>query len=255
MFINKITRLSPNPAGFGEVPDEVSAEMFVGDLPTQHTHSYYENDQLGLYIGTWDSTAVTEAGGPYVCDEFMWVIDGDIEVKNNHTGLVEHIHAGEAFVIPKGYDCQWHQPGYVRKFYVISAHPNEAMPAQAVVESIIKPALVVTEKNTGNDTALLPHFCLDGGPQKVAQCYRDAQARFFSGTWESEQCESASLTFGANEFLYLQSGVLVLVDDELVEHTFTAGEALFIPQGVTCQWRVTQTVRAFYTIIAPASIA
>lgn len=191
-----------------------------------------------------------ETAGPYASDEFMWVIDGTVDVKDNQSGLSETVYAGEAFVIPRGYDCQWHQSGYVRKFYVISEHPNELIPSSPVSDSIIKPMLAIDE--TVALTKANVHLALlnnDNVMQKEQTCYQDSQARFFVGTWESEPFESALLPFSVNEFVYLQTGSLILIDEHNVEHAFTAGDAFFIPQGTICQWKVTEAIRTFYTVI------
>lgn len=251
MCIKKIIRLSSEPLGFGEITDDIEPLMFIGELPKQHTHSYYENDELGLYIGTWASTAMIESGGPYSSDEFMWVLEGSVEVKNNQSGLLEQVHAGEAFVIPKGYDCQWRQQGYLRKFYVISAHPNEIIPSSPVIDHIVKPTLAIQDTDEfTRETTHVPFLYSKTATQKEQECYQDSKQRFFVGTWESEPFESTLLAFPVSEFVYLQSGRLLILDEYSVEHIFTAGDAFFIPQGTICQWRVIETIRTFYTVIS-----
>jgi uncharacterized cupin superfamily protein len=141
MSNQKVIRLSPNPNNFGHVHDELDPQLFVSELPVQHTHIYYEDDNIGLYIGVWDTSTMVEAAGPYPCDEFMYLLQGEVEIKNSKTGTMEKVQADEAFVIPKGYDCQWHQTGYLRKFFVISEHPKEKIPTIPVVECIIKPQI------------------------------------------------------------------------------------------------------------------
>jgi len=59
MSKKKIIKLSQNPEGFGEITDELEVEMFESSLPKQHTHSYFEDEVLGLYIGVWDTTDMT----------------------------------------------------------------------------------------------------------------------------------------------------------------------------------------------------
>jgi uncharacterized cupin superfamily protein len=120
-----IIRLSTNPEGFGESPDELTPDMFASELPTQHSYEYYEDEELGLYIGVWDTDDMIEVAAPYACDEFMWLIEGECQIKNNRTGEIETVEAGTAFVIPKGYDCQWQQTGYLKK--ASSLVPNGKM--------------------------------------------------------------------------------------------------------------------------------
>ncbi len=115
-----IIRLSHNPDGFKDNVDDLTADMFESDLPIQHSHDYFADDEAGLYVGVWDTTEMIEAAAPYAMDEFMVVIEGAAVIRNNTTNTSETILAGESFIIPREYDCQWQQTGYLRKFYVIA---------------------------------------------------------------------------------------------------------------------------------------
>ena len=84
----KIIRLSANPEGFGQTPDDLEPDMFVTEPQAQHTHSYYEDEALGLNVGVWDTTDMIESSGPYACDEFMFLLEGD------------------AFFVPQGVVCR-----------------------------------------------------------------------------------------------------------------------------------------------------
>ncbi len=255
MLNHKIIRLSPSPQGFGDVRDELDAQLFASELPVQHTHVYYEDDSLGLYIGVWDTSTMIEASAPYSCDEFMYLLEGDVEIKNSKTGSMEQVQAGEAFVIPKGYDCQWHQTGYLRKFFVISEHPEEDIPVTPVVESIIKlqanHSKQLAIQDTTRDRIEQKPFVIKGkaAEQKYQHDYIDHTGKFMAGTWQSEAFITKMQPFPRNEFIYLQSGSLVITEPEGQEHFFTAGDAFFVPQGVLCNWRATGDVRAFYTIL------
>lgn len=220
-----IIRLSPDPEGFGETPDELDATDFSSDVPVQHTHSYYEDDEIGLYVGLWDTETMVEAGGPYACDEFMWLIEGECQIRNNRTGEIETVKAGTPFVIPRGYDCQWHQPGYLRKFYVISEHPGEEIPAAPAHEGIVIP--------------------------KQNVCYKDTTGRFYSGTWASGAFASGLRPFPYNEFAYVYDGSITLTDTKGAAQEFTAGDAFFIPEGVECDAAVASNVRLYITVIKP----
>ena len=135
---SKLIKLSATPTGFGKSPDDLSSMEFESTTPIQHSHSYFECDEQGLYIGVWDTTDMVEAAGPYPCDEFMVVLEGSVDIKNNKTGAKQKVSAGESFIIPQGYDCQWHQQGYLRKFYLIYEPPTRDIPVTPVIESIIK---------------------------------------------------------------------------------------------------------------------
>jgi len=222
----KIVKLNQNPAGFGEVTDELEVSMFESPLPKQHTHSYYEDEALGLYIGVWDTTDMIETAAPYVCDEFMTIIEGAVEIKNNQTGKLETVIAGESFVIPQGYDCQWHQNGYLRKFYVIYEPPTETIPPTPVFERIV----YIDEKND------LPWQETSDGYNKKVQ-YQSHDQKFTSGVWQGEDFKTGIIAFPYNEFISLKHGCLICTDDQGIEHKVNAGEALFVPQGTRCSWQ------------------
>ena len=224
-----IIRLNPEPEGFGATPDELDAAEFVSDVPLQHSHSDYEDDEIGLYVGVWDTESMIEAGGPYACDEFMWLIEGECQIKNNKTGEIEVVTAGTAFVIPKGYDCQWQQVGYLRKFYVISEHPGEAVPAAPAHEGVV---------------------ILNADPQQKVS-YTDATGRFFSGTWTSEAFESGQRAHPYNEFAYVQDGSIAITDVEGVVEVFNAGDAVFLPEGLVCSLAVANSVTLLIAVIKP----
>ncbi len=243
-----IIRLSPDPEGFGETPDKLEAEEFISEVPLQHTHSAYEDDEIGLYVGLWDTDTMVEAGGPYPCDEFMWLIEGECQIKSNRTGEIDTVKAGTPFVIPRGYDCQWHQSGYLRKFYVISEHPEVGIPAVPAHEGIVilKSDAILTE--VAEDA---PFAITSGARPQQNMGYKDTTGRFFSGTWASEAFESGQRPFPYHEFAYVQDGSITLTSAEGAAQVFNAGDAFFIPEGVQCDATVVNSVRLFFTVIKP----
>jgi uncharacterized cupin superfamily protein len=255
-----IIRLSPTPKNFGKVADDLTDERFESLLPTQHTHRYYEDDQLGLYIGVWDTTDMVENAAPYGCDAFMVVLEGQAGIKNMKTGALENVAAGEAFVIPKGYDCQWQQKGYLRKFYLISKHPDEIMPVSPTCEGIINISAVhrsASAKNTDKniDVSITgDSFVMKTSKpvNKGQHLYQDPSGRFFSGIWQSQQFETQQQAFPRNEFIYIQSGELVCIDEKNQSHKFSQGDTLFIPRGTICHWRVDDSVCTFYAVLQAA---
>jgi hypothetical protein len=246
--VKSIIRLSPDPEGFGDTPDKLDASDFTSDVPIQNTHSVYEDDEIGLYVGVWDTEAMTEAGGPYECDEFMWLLEGECQIKNNKTGEIETVNADTPFVLPKGYDCQWQQSGYLRKYYVISEHPGEEIPAAPAHEGIVIPKAdaILTE------VAENAPFAITSGARPLHDvCYKDTTGRFFSGTWASEAFESGQRPFPYNEFACVQDGSITLTDADGAAQVFNAGDAFFIPEGVECGATVANNVRLYITVIKP----
>ena len=240
MAKSKIIKLSPNPEGFGDNADELEAELFASAMPTQHTHLVYEDDDEGLYVGVWDTTDMTEVAGAYPCDEFMFLLDGEAVIKNNRTGMLETVIAGEGFVIPKGYDCQWQQTGYLRKFFIILQHPDEIIPAKSTYEHIV----YFNEQVK----ATTPIAQTSDGHQKQA-LYQDSKGRFLSGIWTSEAFSTAPMSFPYHEFMIINEGSLICTDEDNVEHIFNVGDALFLPKNTLCSWQVTDKVSVYYTQI------
>ena len=256
MSNKQIIRLSTQPKNFGKVTDELDSDMFESAVPEQHTHSYYEDETLGLYVGVWDTTDMVENAAPYACDEFMVVLEGQAAIKNIKTGEIEIVNAGESFVIPKGYDCQWQQSGYLRKFYMISEHPDEIIPVVPTFDGIVniskrhnsasKHTIDISQSTRANKSFIMK----SGKPVKKGQhLYQDSTGNFFSGIWQSQAFETVQQAFPRNEFIYIQSGTLVCIDEHNKSHTFTCGDAVFIPQGTMCHWRVDDSVCAFYAVL------
>jgi len=243
---NSVIRLSRDPDGFGKTPDTLEAEDFISDIPVQHTHSDHENDEIGLYVGLWDTESMVETGGPYACDEFMWLIEGECRIKNNRTGKIETVKAGTPFIIPKGYDCQWQQSGYLRKYFVISEHPGEAIPAVPSHQGIVIPEADATLTAAEEDA---PFAITSGAKPRQDICYKDTTGRFFSATWASEAFESDRRPFPYNAFACVQDGSITLTDAAGAAQVFKSGHAFFIPAGVVCSATVANSVRATIAVI------
>ena len=249
MKAKKIIRLSTSPQGFGQAPDKLAPELFISKLPTQHTHEYVHDEKLGLFVGVWDTTDLIETAGLYPCDEFMWLLEGEAAIKNCKTGRMETAVAGEPFIIPKGYNCQWHQTGYLRKFFFISENPNEPTPEMPAYEGIIIPraetqmAPVLTAEPflTEKDTAFAQQHI----------CYKDSTGKFLAGTWKRDPFESKTAPFPYHGFAQVITGSLTFSDEQGVKHSFGPGEVLFLPEGLICSAKATEKVKLFFAILKP----
>lgn len=234
----KIIKLNQNPQGFGDIVEKLEKGMFESALPTQHTHCYYENKILGLSIGVWDSTDMIATAEPYSCDKFITIIEGAAEIKNIRTGKVESILAGESFVIPQGYNCQWHQNAYLRTFYVSYAPPDESIPDTPVCEHII---------TIGEQTASPWQETSDGFNKKVL--YQSQNKRFTAGIWQGNSFSTDFITFPYNEFIMLKQGSLLCTATNGVEHKINLGQACFIPKGTRCSWQAKEKVTLHFVHI------
>lgn len=224
---HSIIRLSSTPEGFTDNVDELTANMFESPLPIQHSYDYFEDDDLGLYVGVWDTTDMTETAAPYGMDEFMVLIEGAAVIKNNITNTTETILAGESFIIPKGYDCQWRQTGYLRKYYVIaekeSTHETSASTAY---NGIVKfPAVTAAGNNV---------------------YYKGTDNQFISGAFKGNIADSPITTSVQHRFIYLKKGNITLIDHNLTEHLFKAGDAFMILSGAQIGWKTSEPITHHY---------
>lgn len=237
----KIIKLSQNPKGFGGVADDLEEGLFDAALPRQHTHSYYEDEALGLYIGVSDTSEMTEIAANNVCDEFMVIIEGAVEIKNNKTGKVEIVTAGESIVIPQGYDCQLRPQGYSRKFYII--YEPQENPERAVTEKPVTENVVYISENSSapwQETS-------DGHRKKTL--YKNNDQRFTAGVWQSNALTTGLIDFPYHEFIFINQGSLICTDEMGVAHHFKSGDTLFIPQGTRCAWKIEDMVSIHFAQI------
>jgi uncharacterized cupin superfamily protein len=243
----KLLRLSANPEGFGQTPDQLEPGMFDTEPQAQHTHSYYEDEALGLYVGVWDTTDMIESAGPYACDEFMLLLEGEARIKNSNSGEVEQASAGEPFVIPRGYDCQWQQRGYLKKFFFIYENPGAAVPDSPVFEGIIIPKPGDDRNPLEHTSPLFDRGSGDGQRQRL--CYRDCTGKFSVGTLESGPFQSDLKPSLTHYFACVQGGSLTLTDETGRHHEFETGDAFFLPQGVVCSAKSGGLTRLFYASV------
>jgi len=241
-----IIRLNRDPEGFGDSADALEAEDFSSEVPVQHTHSNFEDDDIGLYVGLWDTESMVETGGPYACDEFMWLIEGECQIRNKQSGEIETVKAGTPFIIPKGYDCQWQQTGYLRKYFVISEHPDEAIPATPTHDGIVIPKADAILTEAAEDA---PFAIKSGASPQQNLCYKDTSGRFFAGTWACEAFESEQRPFPHYEFAVVCKGSITLTTAGGVAEKFDADDAFFVPKGVVCKASVADNARLYFAVI------
>ncbi|WP_227268971.1 cupin domain-containing protein [Roseobacter weihaiensis] len=116
----------PTGQGLMAWPAMDPADLAAG-TPVQHGYLYDEVKTFGYSAGVWECTAFEDRPGPYPVDEYMYLLEGQVEMEMRD-GTSTIIKAGEAFVLPKGLDCQWKMPTAVRKVFMIldSDAPGDA---------------------------------------------------------------------------------------------------------------------------------
>lgn len=98
-----------------DIPLE-TAKLIEG-APIGSEHIYYENEDTKVTSGIWRSSPYTEWYDDYPCDEFMYVLEGQVTLENDD--FSETYRKGDAFLVPKGFQGYWKQTEPMLKFYVI----------------------------------------------------------------------------------------------------------------------------------------
>jgi len=111
----------PKPAGPAEgmrqvVIDDPSG--FIGDLPTQHNHTYYADPSNQFICGLWDSSPFEAPAVAFPRNELMILLEGSVTL-SDETGKQQTFQAGDTVYVPKGAVRGWKSTTYVRKFYCL----------------------------------------------------------------------------------------------------------------------------------------
>lgn len=115
--LHRIESDGPDGAGLSLWPAMDPKDLISG-TPVEHGHLYDEIEDEDYSVGVWDCTAFVDAAGPYPVDEYMLLLEGSVIMEMPDKTSIT-VNAGDAFIIPKGFDCQWKMPGTVRKIFMI----------------------------------------------------------------------------------------------------------------------------------------
>jgi uncharacterized cupin superfamily protein len=241
------------PADTGMPAMKLDPADFQSALPEQHLHVYFEDEALGLSLGVWTTTDMQESFGPYPGDEFMWVLEGQVDMVDGD-GNATHINQGETFCIRNGIPTSWKQVGFLRKFYMTYDNPNVKTPDIDSADGGVKvldPAAL--QKGMAIMDSTDP-FQIDEGPtlQHDNLAFTNDAGNMFVGMWDSMPFESAMLPFPCYEFVQLLEGQISITEGNGATHEFNPGDAFFIPAGTVCSWKTTGYVKKLYSIFDPS---
>jgi uncharacterized cupin superfamily protein len=105
------------PGGMAKIEiDDPSG--YIGDLPTQHNHTYFEDPSAQFIAGVRDSTPYECSATQFSRNELIYLLEGALTLTDD-AGQAHHFVAGDAVYVPKGTVCGWKSTGYVRMFYSI----------------------------------------------------------------------------------------------------------------------------------------
>jgi uncharacterized protein len=86
--------------------------------PDEASQVVHASDDGKFIIQVWECRSPVELNlQDYPCDEFMTLIDGEVEVTDTE-GNTKRLSAGDSFFLKKGHSGLWRQPGRLRKYSV-----------------------------------------------------------------------------------------------------------------------------------------
>lgn len=242
---NRIIRFAPNGPD-GLKPMKLNPADFQSVPSAQNLHVYFEDEELGLSTGVWDTTTMQEAFGPYPGDEFILVLEGGFRMLDATGGGVSAT-AGQSVIFRNGVPVSWKQDGYLKKYYITYRDPKAAAPEGLSAEGGIKPL--------DPDLELTDDDLLDGTstPQSERVFFRNDQDNFEVGLWDTQKLQTGLDPFPCHEFAQVLDGEVTLTEADGTEQRFTRGDVYFIPAGTVCSWNVPRYLRKFYAILYPST--
>ena len=235
------------PDGVGLSMLNLDADDFQSDLPEQHWHLYHENLPLNLIVGVWTTTSMQEKFGPYPGDEFMCILEGQVEMIDRE-GEATLIKEGQTFCVRNGVPVSWKQVGFLRKFFITYTPKDEegTSPSSDKKGVFVLDQDKLGEKLKNLDTPF-PYECDGVHPmQKNATLFMNETGNMRVGMWESTAFKGKMKAFPYNEFVQVLEGGISVIEQDGNKHEFSAGDVFFVPQGTVCSWQFTGNVRKFY---------
>jgi uncharacterized cupin superfamily protein len=232
--------------------DDIPAAELESGTPVQNGHFYVNDEANGFMAGVWDCTAMTTVMAPYPVNEFMILLDGEV-MMIEESGRETLVRAGESFIIPKGLPCQWKQPGYVKKFFVIFDDKSGADPAGVAGFRVIKPdsqAALAPADPPAAETLLGPV-----PDWRTHTWFTDATGQWRVGTWRSTAFHRKPETIARHELMHIVEGAVTLPDGQGGTQRFAAGDTLMAPLGASYEWDSAEPVRKLYCSFTPNAAA
>lgn len=222
---HRINYHEPDGAGLEEW-EPINPDDLISGTPVQRGYLCDEIEETGYIAGVWDCTAQVDHLAPYGVDEFMYLLDGTV-IMGMPDGSEVTINAGEAFMIPKGLNCQWKQPGYVRKIFMILDEPHnkrDTTPAaNPSLDRITVSSLSAPKVAEGDVSTTRTDFVNATGTMSVSVSDHAAT-------------KSAARAAPANEVICVIEGALSL-EHEGQTHKFAKGESVYLPKGCVTGWQ------------------
>lgn len=86
--------------------------------PQESAHVFADLSLSQATIGVWESEAGVIRFDPYPFDELCIIVEGEVALVPDDTGVAETFRAGDLFIVRETFRGTWHMPRKLRKFYV-----------------------------------------------------------------------------------------------------------------------------------------
>ncbi|MEM6340084.1 MAG: cupin domain-containing protein [Pseudomonadota bacterium] len=231
----------------GLKPMALDAEDFHIVPDAQNLHVYFEDEELGLSVGIWDTTSMQEAFGPYPGDEFILVLEGAFQMMDSVDGSGTNVacKTGECVTFRNGAPLSWKQDGYLKKFYITYLDPRANTPQNVPADRAIQalgPELQLSDDDIDESASV----------KQRDKCYfMNDHGNFSMGLWDTEAMDTGMEAFPWHEFAYVRDGEVTITEETGIQHVFREGDVFFIPAGTVCRWQVPRYLRKFYATLDP----
>ena len=232
-----LQQMDLTPYEFAERPDE------------QLLHVYFEDEELGLGVGVWETTPMREPFGPYPGDEFIYVLKGNFTMLDNDANDLSSgvdCKAGQSVIFRNGVPVSWKQHDTLRKFYMTYTDPRAEIPSGLLAEGGIQtldPDMELTDADLVKGTEVT---------QRERVFFTNDHGNFEVGLWDTQGfLENDEKAFPCHEFGQVLDGECTITEADGTEHHFKAGDFFFIPAGTICRWHVPTYLRKFYATLNP----
>jgi hypothetical protein len=106
------------PAG-DLAPRPIDPSSIEQGCPVARCLTFAESENRDLWSGLWECSA-GKFKWVYSGDEIVQILEGEVIVREEGTGVVHRLHVGDAAYFPVGLVAHWEVPSYVKKFFVLS---------------------------------------------------------------------------------------------------------------------------------------
>jgi len=236
----RIEHSGPTEAGLVEW-DAMDPETLVSEVPVQRGHLYDEDPAHGYLVGVWDCTPYVERFGPYPVDEFMVLLEGTVNMALADGSEIV-VEAGQAFIIPKGLQCQWKMSGQVRKVFMILDGRESPM---AVNPSLTRITVLSLDPADATDAPGDTDITVE------KTCFLNADGRMRVSVSRYNHAVIPAVSAPAHRLVHVLDGKVSLGKDASAQ--FASGDTFYVPRDTSTIWHVASGTRLLEARFTPDS--